>query len=150
MKRLIRKIWRKLPGGMRLWAIRMSQPKFTSSAAVVIINESGEVLLLDHVLRPFSGWGLPGGFISHGEQPDEAVRREVSEEVGIELRSLELFRVRCLDRHIEFLYAARPDGEPKVNSPEIIGFGWFRPDDMPEKLSPAQASLIRSVLYDAN
>ncbi len=146
LKRLIRKIWRRLPGGLRLKAIRLSQPKFTASSAVVIANGSGEVLLLDHVLRPFSGWGLPGGFISHGEQPEEAVRREISEEVGIELTSVSLYSVRCVDRHIEFIFSARTDEEPEVKSHEIIGLGWFAADALPEKLSLAQASIIRSVL----
>ena len=76
--------WKILPPWLRLKIIRTTQQKFTVSAAAIITNDNGEVLLLNHVLRPFSGWGLPGGFLGAGEQPEEAIRREIREETGIE------------------------------------------------------------------
>ena len=104
------------------------------------------MLLLDHVLRPFSGWGLPGGFIDHGEQPEAALRREIEEETGLLVKDLRLYRVRTVTRHIEFIYTAEHDGEPAVNSREIISLGWFGPDELPEQLSPAQRSIIADLL----
>src|SRR4030095_10486012 len=63
----------------------LTQPRFTVTAGAVISDEGGRVLLLRHVLRRGSGWGIPGGFLNAGEQPDEAVRRELCEESGLEL-----------------------------------------------------------------
>jgi NUDIX domain len=68
LKKLVGKIWRKTPHFIRLRIIRLSQTKFTVSVGAVVLNEKGEILLLDHVLRPASGWGIPGGFINGGEQ----------------------------------------------------------------------------------
>lgn len=112
----------------------------------MIVNAEGKVLLLDHVLRPFSGWGLPGGFIGHGEQPEAALRREIEEETGLRLGEIELWRIRTVNRHIEFIYTTENSGEPRVNSNEIIGFGWFGPGELPERLSPAQKGIIEKVL----
>lgn len=139
-------VWKKLPQFVRWKIIRVTQPKFTVSAAAVITNDQGEVLLLNHVIRPKSGWGLPGGFIEHGEQPDEGIRREIREETGIEMNSLRMFRVRTLGTHVEMLFTAKADGTPEVKSREIKELGWFGLPALPEKLNGAQKTLIRQVL----
>ena len=84
-KRLAGKIWRKLPQSARQWIIRVTQKKFTVSVIAIILNSEGKILLLDHVLRPKNGWGAPGGFIDAGEQPVDAIKREICEETGLEL-----------------------------------------------------------------
>jgi ADP-ribose pyrophosphatase YjhB (NUDIX family) len=90
LKDLVGKIWRKTPEFIRVRLIRGSQTTFTVSVGAVVVNPRGEVLLLDHVIRPGSGWGVPGGFIDAGEQPAEAVRREIMEETGLEIRNVEM------------------------------------------------------------
>lgn len=57
-------------------------------AAVFFVNRRGELLLRlrddrPDILEP-NHWDIIGGLIEHGETPEEAVRREVSEELGIE------------------------------------------------------------------
>src|SRR5688572_19859550 len=100
-------VWNILPGWVRLKIIRTTQAKFTVSAAAIITNEQRQVLLLNHVLRPFHGWGLPGGFIGVREQPEDAIRREVREETGLELEDLVMFQVRTIGAHVEILFTAK-------------------------------------------
>ncbi|MGB7209111.1 MAG: NUDIX domain-containing protein [Pyrinomonadaceae bacterium] len=139
-------VWKKLPWSFRSKIIRITQAKFTVSAAAVITNGQGEVLLLNHVLRPKSGWGLPGGFIEHGEQPDDGIRREIREETGIEMNNLRMLRVRTLGTHVEILFTAETVETPEVKSREIKDLGWFGSDRMPEKMNAAQKVLIEQVL----
>ncbi len=134
------------PPWLRLKLIRVTQNKFTASAAAVITDDEGRVLLLDHVLRPYSGWGLPGGFMSVGEQPEETIRRELREETGIELDALTMLRIRTLGRHVEILFSAKALGKPEVLSREIVELGWFDVDAMPAKMSSAQKKLIKEVV----
>jgi 8-oxo-dGTP diphosphatase len=147
LKKLVAKIWKKIPRLLRVNAIRLTQHKFTASVGAVIINKKGEILLLDHLLRPGSGWGMPGGFIEHDEQPEKALEREIREETGLELENLEMCRVRVIDRHIEFIYSAEAcDGKPQVKSREITAAEWFEPDKIPEEMSSTQKSIIKKVL----
>ena len=139
-------VWKKLPYRIRSLIVRVTQPKFTASAAVVIVNGEGRVLLLDHRIRPNSGWGLPGGFLEHGEQPAEGIRREILEETALELRDLELLRVRTVGKHIEVLFSAKSDGTPQTDSSEIKGFEWFAPEHLPEEMNQGQKAFILKVL----
>lgn len=139
-------IFKRLPPQVRLRVVRATQSKFTASAAVVVVNDDREVLLLNHVLRPFGTWGLPGGFIDRGEQPEEALRREIREEVGIELDGLRLVRVRTVGRHIEMIFSANFTGEARVLSREISELGWFGREEVRERTKGSQLAIIEKVL----
>jgi len=55
-------------------------------AVVALIEANARVLLIRRALNPGRGlWALPGGYMDAGELPDAALRREVREEVGIEI-----------------------------------------------------------------
>jgi len=146
LKKAVRRIWRFLSPGMRARLVRSVQTSFTVSAAAIVTNEEGKVLLLNHVLRPDSGWGYPGGFVNKGEQGEDAIRREVREETGIQLDKLELHDVRNAGTHIEILFVAKSVGEPEVRSREIIELGWFGIDDFPQELPRRQQEQIRKTL----
>lgn len=61
-----------------------------AAVAALISNEEGELLLTVRGIEP--GYGmldLPGGFIDPGETAENAVRRELHEELGLKVKSLE-------------------------------------------------------------
>ena len=138
--------WKILPPWMRLRIIRTTQQKFTVSAAAVITNDEGKVLLLNHLLRPYSGWGLPGGFLTAKEQPEDAIKRELVEETGIPIENVEMLRVRTVARHIEILFRASASTEGSVQSREILELGWFGIGDLPEGLPGSQKEIVRSIV----
>ena len=140
------KIWKLMPRRLRVLVSRRVQTKFTVSAAGVIVNGTGKVLLLNHVLRPDSGWGVPGGFLERGEQPETAFRREIKEETGLEHCDVSLYRSRTLGRHIEIIFTARAIDEPRILSKEILEFGWFTAETVPPDMSLDQQFLVRRAL----
>lgn len=146
IKKIVGAIWKKLPPVARTRIVRLTQPKFTVSVAAVVTNETGEVLLLDHVLRPVSNWGIPGGFVEAGEQPQAAISRELREETGLELKNVAMIRVRTSGRHVEILFRAEATGEARAKSREINHAAWFQLADIPEELSRNQKSDIRELL----
>ena len=141
-------VWRHLPGSVRRRLVRIGQKRFTGTVGAVIFDDQGQVLLLDHVFRPDDGWGIPGGFMSKGEQPEAALRRELREEIGIEVQDVELVLARTLpkSRQIEIYFRARALGHAEPCSFEIKSAGWFAVDDLPIELSKDQRRLIRRAL----
>jgi ADP-ribose pyrophosphatase YjhB (NUDIX family) len=131
---------------MRLRIVRGSQRKFTVSVVAIIKNPEDKVLVLEHLLRPLSKWGLPGGFINPYEQPAVALRREILEEAGLKITDEKLVRVRTIHRHIEILFTAKGDGAVSPKSSEIVSAGWFSRDDLPADMSEIQKRAIRECL----
>ena len=60
-------------------------------AGAVIFNGAGEVLL--ELRADYGLWGLPGGGVDVGEAVEQAVKREVLEETGLEVRIKRLIGV---------------------------------------------------------
>lgn len=60
-----------------------------AAVAAVITDTQGRTLLTTRAFEPARGTlDLPGGFVENGETAEEALRREVREELGIELNTL--------------------------------------------------------------
>jgi 8-oxo-dGTP diphosphatase len=61
-------------------------------AACVLLNEARQLLIAKRPPgRPLAGlWEFPGGKVEQGEEPEEAVIRELKEELGIEIARADL------------------------------------------------------------
>jgi O-acetyl-ADP-ribose deacetylase (regulator of RNase III)/ADP-ribose pyrophosphatase YjhB (NUDIX family) len=67
---------------------KLQKGPFTTVDAIIEIN--GGIVLIQRSNPPF-GWALPGGFVDYGESLEEAVRREMKEETGLDLEDLKQF-----------------------------------------------------------
>ena len=60
----------------------------------IVINDKNEVLLIKKAKGAYKGkLDLPGGGIEYGERPEEALKREFIEEIGLEIESFSLYKV---------------------------------------------------------
>lgn len=145
---LASKIWRRMPKQVRRWGVLLKESRFTVTAGAVVTDEAGRVLLLQHFFRPGSGWGIPGGFLQPGEQPEAAIRRELREEIGLEVNQLKIAFVRSLERYnqIEIIFRCIPKTDFQPQGREIARAEWFAPDAFPQSLSADQRRLIERAL----
>ena len=60
-----------------------TQARKRVSADVLLRDEEGRVLLVKPTYKP--GWDLPGGMAEANEAPDDAARRELKEELGLDI-----------------------------------------------------------------
>jgi len=133
-----------LPVRVRRWSMRVTHTRFTVTAGAIIFNDRGQVLLLKHRFRAGSGWGLPGGFLERGEQPVDALRRELREELGLEIEDVEIFTARSFrkPKQVEVLFRGRADGPVNPRTMEVERAEWFSLDALPEGLPRDQRRLI--------
>ena len=124
--------------------MRLAHTRFTVTAGAVIFNDKREVLLLKHRFRAGSGWGLPGGFMEQGEQPIDALRRELREEIGLELDDVEVFAARSFrkPKQVEVLFRASANAYVKSLTIEVERAEWFALDSLPEGLPRDQRVYI--------
>ena len=72
----------------------MGQDRPYISTDCIVFDEQDRVLLIRRKNQPFQGqYAFPGGFIETGETAENAARRELKEETGIEAGDLRLLGV---------------------------------------------------------
>jgi 8-oxo-dGTP diphosphatase len=149
-KKLLGTLWRGAPKRVRRLGVWVVEPRFMVTVGAIVVNDDGRVLLLQHEFRTGSGWGIPGGFLERGEQPLEALRRELREEIGLELDAAKLVRVRTLRRpqqvEIHFRCRVHDGASAQPRSIEINRVGWFARDALPPELSPDQRRIIKDAI----
>ena len=124
--------------------MRLTHARFTVTAGALIFNDAGQVLLLKHRFRAGSGWGLPGGFLEAGEQPLEALKRELREEIGVEVETAHIFASRSFKkpRQVEVLFRCGITGVAKPRTMEVERAEWFSINSLPDGLPRDQRLLI--------
>jgi 8-oxo-dGTP diphosphatase len=147
---LLARLWSFTPKKLRRLSMRIVHTRFTVTAGAVVVDDHGRVLLLKHRFRGGSGWGIPGGFVEVGEQPHDAVKRELCEEVGLNVTDVQIIAARGFShiKQVEILFKCRAQGDADPRSGEIKTAEWFSLDSLPDGLPKDQARLLRTTLSD--
>ncbi|MBB3035789.1 NUDIX hydrolase [Hoyosella altamirensis] len=122
------------------------------SVSAVIFDDAANVLLAE---RADNGrWAVISGILEPGEHPAPAIKREISEEAGIEVDLLHLASVdvspeivhangdQC--QYLDLCFTARyVAGTAHPADDENTAVAWFSPQDLPEGLSESSRVRIR-------
>ena len=102
----------------------MSTPKHIVSAATIVLNEQGEILLIK---GPRRGWEMPGGQVEEGESLKEAAIRETKEESGIDIEVIKFCGVyqNVSESICNTLFLGTPIGGELTTSSESLEVGFF-------------------------
>jgi NAD+ diphosphatase len=118
------------------------------SPAVIVLIERGETILLarGHHFQP-GRFGIIAGFVEPGESLEEAVRREISEEVGLAVRDVRYFGSQPWPYPHAIMIgftAVSPAGEIRLDPQELAEAGWYTLDDLP--MVPQKLSIARRLI----
>ena len=100
-----------------------------------LIFEGGNILLVERGQEPLKGyWSLPGGILETGEKLEDAIRREVLEETGLEVEPLGMFEIferimedaegRAEYHYVLIDYLCRPVGGRLQPASDASGAAW--------------------------
>lgn len=119
----------------------------------VLINENGEILLLQRVKPPEAGcWSIPGGAIEFGETAKETVIREFQEETDLTCDVVDFlgyydYILQKEGRHwvsLFFVMERISQNAPEnKESKKHTDLQWFDMDNLPDKLTVNTANAIK-------
>ena len=133
-------------------AIRLLAPRHRVGVLAMVARPGGALLLAAPVVRPQHPWGLPGGWIARGEQPPEAVRRELREELGIEVAVESLLTaVHTAERGgvsgLTLVYRCTVGATVTPRSSlswELLGSAWLTPEQALARTTGLEHELLRT------
>jgi mutator protein MutT len=127
-------------------------------AVGAIVVEKGRVLMARRGKEPSYGlWSVPGGAVRLGEDLKTAARREIREELGIEVELTDVIEIlervtRDAEGRIQYHYvvvdylARRVDGEP-TPSPEALEVRWIAPEEFSQyEMTRGTAEVLLRIL----
>jgi NAD+ diphosphatase len=125
---------------------RITYPRI-SPAIIVLVKKGEEVLLARSPRSPPGLFSVIAGFNEPGENLEQTVHREVSEEVGISVRNLRYFGSEPWpfpDSLMIGFVADFAGGDIRIDNQEIEAAGWFTRDALPP--IPSKMSISRALI----
>lgn len=106
----------------------------------------GKILMIKNAYGK-SAWTFPGGAVNKNELPETAAKREMMEEVGIQIYRLkkigELLNTREYKKDTIHCYTGNiSEGALKIDQYEILEAGWFSKDDLPVGISSIAKQIL--------
>jgi len=122
-------------------------PRISPAVITAIIRE-GKILLARSPRFTVEMYSVIAGFVEPGENLEECVRREVREEVGLEVKNIRYFGSQPWpfpDSLMVGFLADYESGEIKIDEKEIITADWFSYDKLPN-IPPGNLSIARRLI----
>ncbi|NJD03469.1 MAG: NUDIX hydrolase [Ruminiclostridium sp.] len=133
-----------------------TKPLLICGASIIVIS-NGCILLQK---RKDNGcWGYHGGCIELGERLEDAAKRELYEETGLKVNSMNLFGVFSGPElyyvyphgdevyNVDTVYVCDDfEGELSADTAEVSELRWFPFNDIPENLSPPVSGIIHEFI----
>lgn len=118
-----------------------------SPAIIVAVTKENEILLARSNRFPPGRFSVIAGFLEPGETLEECVRREVKEEVGVEVDKICYFGNQPWpfpDSQMIGFTAKYAGGEITIDNDEIVAANWFKADNLPD--IPPKDSIARRLI----
>lgn len=124
-------------------------PRIEPCIIVVITREDGKILLARHVQRNQDIYACIAGFVEAGETLEQAVRREIREETGLEVTNVQYFGSQSWPFPAQLMVgftAEYAGGDLTLQTDELSDARWFDRDDCPA--SPRPGSIAYRLIHN--
>ncbi len=118
-----------------------------SPAVIMLVEKEGKILLARSPRFKEVLYSVLAGFVEPGETLEDAVRREIEEEVGIRVKNIRYFGSQPWpfpDSLMIGFTAEYESGEIVIDDTEIIDAGWYDPGNLPP--IPGRISIARRLI----
>lgn len=118
-----------------------------SPAIIVAVLRGNQILLARARRFPYKFYSVLAGFVEPGESLEECLRREVKEEVGIEVKNICYFGSQPWPFPNSLMVAFTADyakGKITIDENEIMDAGWFTANNLPR--IPDKISIARRLI----
>ena len=106
-----------------------------SPAIIVAIRDGNRLLLTKNAKGTYKFYALVAGFVEVGESLEDAVRREVMEEVGLKVKNIQSYKSQpwSFSDSLMLAFIADLDGDDKITiqEEELSEARWFERGDVP-------------------
>ena len=122
---------------------------FASVAIVMVVNELHEIAMLRQQYLSDTYWTYVAGFMKPGETAEETAVREVQEELGLELETLEYAGTYWFDLREQLMHGfiGRVKKREFVLSTEVDRAEWVPFDKAPERMFPKRPGNSQQPIY---
>ena len=118
-----------------------------SPAVIVAVTRKNRILLARAFRFPMKIYSVIAGFVEPGETLEQCIRREVKEEVNIEVADITYFGSQPWPFPNSLMIAFTAEyaaGEIRIDNNEIMDAGWFAPHELPA--IPDKVSIARRLI----
>ena len=121
---------------------------FPVCVIALVVNQYDEVILLKQLYLSDKYCTLPAGYVQSGETTEMAIKREIKEEIGLNVQSLEYVQSLwfSLKNILMVGYIARVEKEEFILSSEVDNAMWVRVEDVLDKIYPEHPDNIAYIL----
>ena len=123
-------------------------PRVTPAIIVAVVR-NGKILLAQSSRFPAAFYSVLAGFVEPGETFEECVRREIHEEVGIEVENLRYFGSQPWPFPHSLMVgftASYAGGDLVLEEKEIVRAGWFDPEEVLRLRIPHHGTIARRLI----
>jgi 8-oxo-dGTP diphosphatase len=130
------------------------------SAVKALIQYRGKYLIIKEALRKGEIWDLPGGKIEYGESPQQALHREVKEELDLQVKIIQsigvwyFYSLNSKTQVICHTFMCEPIGEVDIDlsknpaDEEITKWQWLTLDEILHSKKIVIAESLRELLQE--
>lgn len=143
---MIYKLYGMLPRSLRRFISQAFNARFLIGIIALVQDDEGRVLLFHSPYK--HAWSLPEGFLKKGEDPKQAMLREIKEETGVAGEALSILdAVHTADRPmLDILISCRLDEGLKPDGKEVSDARFFNLKELPSDLVSTHRAYIAKYL----